>query len=64
MLFDGDMCMIGTPEIDNSESKVSVELMLESSYCFAEECKRSCEDKNKINRVKRSKSNQFSKKSL
>ena len=49
----GKMCMIGTLEIDDSESRMNTNSILDSTSCsLAKECKRLCEDEIRINCVK------------
>ena len=39
------MCVIGIPEVDDSESKMNIHPMVGSTSCsLAEECKRLCDD--------------------
>ena len=46
------MCMIGTPEADNKESRINAYSMVSSASCsLAKECKRLCDEDVIINGV-------------
>ena len=49
----GEMCMIGTPEVDDKQSRMNTYSMVGSaSFNLAKECKRLCDDETRVNGVK------------
>ena len=49
----GKMCMIGTPEVDDKESRMNAHSMIGSASCSLDkECKRVCDDEVRVNGVK------------
>ena len=50
----GKMCMIGTPEADDKESRMNAHSMIGSASCsLAKACKRLCDEDVRINCVKK-----------
>ena len=49
----GKICMISTPEADNSKQRMNTNSMVGNISCsLAKECKRLCDDEERINNVK------------